>query len=635
MNRTREPEDDVCSEHTFFYQEPVRRLHSVPWPIRDIACSASERAGEAPRVESEPGLVSSVAGPGQRESGGWCIARPRGTGFKRGFERQGCECIDWSGGEAGCAGECASMEMLMESVYAIVELLTSLSMRLCVRLSSVSRRTPSPRGQVRFGSSLVGTICLHRSEALIPTTAHFYFRCPVHWFCWNCNRQSFNLDSPSSHPTPTSRPLVVAQPCAALVTPYDSRQSAAVAMPSLSPQVQKQPTRKQSSSSLLTPTTPGSAPGWKSIFRMPSLKKLNHGAHLLTVNDDRPLSYSSSHTVESSLEVPQVTNNNISANRSSYTSSQSTDSDPQRQLPQLSYPAPLPSESPVPSPTVQFPRTSVNGSPEQPPPKLLPRKEKTRSFLGRKLSFSIKPISPSQHHHQRPVVASQGIAKPPVRIGTTGMPSSQKPSTKASAARFLRRVASAPNAKGILSSPSAGHPPSVKNGLLTPVEPVPPLPGSPNGEQGTNSLETASSKSSAPALAMAPQKSGSGTRQHRALTASSVQKHRDAVAGLGEPPGRAAFRRTYSSNSIKVRSVEVRPSSFQKVKMLGRGDVGKVYLVREKKTDKLFAMKGKLLVSWLLTLRIDVHPHSALEEGDDCAEQDQAGPRRTGNPRHC
>jgi protein-serine/threonine kinase len=38
--------------------------------------------------------------------------------------------------------------------------------------------------------------------------------------------------------------------------------------------------------------------------------------------------------------------------------------------------------------------------------------------------------------------------------------------------------------------------------------------------------------------------------------------------------------------------VEVGPSSFQKIKMLGRGDVGKVYLVREKKTGKLFAMKG-------------------------------------------
>lgn len=35
------------------------------------------------------------------------------------------------------------------------------------------------------------------------------------------------------------------------------------------------------------------------------------------------------------------------------------------------------------------------------------------------------------------------------------------------------------------------------------------------------------------------------------------------------------------------------PSSFQKIKLLGKGDVGKVYLVREKKTEKLFAMKGK------------------------------------------
>lgn len=26
--------------------------------------------------------------------------------------------------------------------------------------------------------------------------------------------------------------------------------------------------------------------------------------------------------------------------------------------------------------------------------------------------------------------------------------------------------------------------------------------------------------------------------------------------------------------------------------MLGKGDVGRVYLVREKKTDKLYAMKG-------------------------------------------
>ena len=395
-------------------------------------------------------------------------------------------------------------------------------------------------------------------------------------------------------------------------------------MPSLSPSVPKQPTRKQSSSSLLTPTTPSSAPGWRSIFRMPSLKKLN-GGNLLTVDDDRPLSYSPSQTVESSLEVPQTTYNNTSANRSSYTSSQSTDSDPQRQLPKLSYPSPLPSHSPVSSPTVQFPRTSTNGSPDQPAPRLLPHKQKTISFLGRKLSFTTKSSSSSQHQHQS-VVASHGAVKPQVRTGVTGMSNSPKPSTKATAAKFLRRVASAPNAKGILSSPRVEYSPTTKNGFLAPVESVPPLPVSPSDQQGSNSLETASSKSSASAAPAVQPKSAGGTRQHRALTASSVQRHRDAVNGLGEPPGRAAFRRTYSSNSIKVRSVEVRPSSFQKIKMLGRGDVGKVYLVREKKTDKLFAMKGRFLASWYLSLQINVRLCSAVEERNDRSKQDQAGP---------
>lgn len=53
-------------------------------------------------------------------------------------------------------------------------------------------------------------------------------------------------------------------------------------------------------------------------------------------------------------------------------------------------------------------------------------------------------------------------------------------------------------------------------------------------------------------------------------------------------------RRTYSTASIKVKNVQVGPSSFTKVRMLGKGDVGKVYLVRQKSTDKLFAMKGIL-----------------------------------------
>jgi protein-serine/threonine kinase len=80
--------------------------------------------------------------------------------------------------------------------------------------------------------------------------------------------------------------------------------------------------------------------------------------------------------------------------------------------------------------------------------------------------------------------------------------------------------------------------------------------------------------------------------------------------GLRDSHHKQVFRRTYSSNSIKTRSVsrllhvkrgsadatqvEVTPSSFQKIKLLGKGDVGKVYLVRE---NKLYAMKGESVAS--------------------------------------
>lgn len=49
--------------------------------------------------------------------------------------------------------------------------------------------------------------------------------------------------------------------------------------------------------------------------------------------------------------------------------------------------------------------------------------------------------------------------------------------------------------------------------------------------------------------------------------------------------------RNYSSNSIRVTDVQVGPQSFEKLKLLGKGDVGKVYLVREKTSKNLYAMK--------------------------------------------
>ncbi|KAH9938406.1 Pkinase-domain-containing protein [Fomitopsis serialis] len=173
-----------------------------------------------------------------------------------------------------------------------------------------------------------------------------------------------------------------------------------------------------------------------------------------------------------------------------------------------------------------------------------------------------------------------GRTKPPMTADPThtGFPTITQPSSSksgplspkaigANASRFIRRVASAPNAKGLfLRTPGT----STRNGLLSPGDPSHTVHENGLSDQGTNSLETVSSASSR----------GYPTKDR-------VTNARNGADG----PGRVAFRRTYSSHSIKVKSVEVGPQSFQKIKMLGRGDVGKVYLVREKKTGKLFAMK--------------------------------------------
>lgn len=130
-------------------------------------------------------------------------------------------------------------------------------------------------------------------------------------------------------------------------------------------------------------------------------------------------------------------------------------------------------------------------------------------------------------------------------------------------ARKLRRVASAPNAQGLFKSGD-------KNAQS---EPQPPLPSP--GAYGTPLTGS---------IIKTPGGSGSGSPTHPPKGDRKEQlKQEQAVA----------FRRTYSSNSIKVRDVEVGPGSFEKIKLLGKGDVGKVYLVKEKKSDRLYAMKGE------------------------------------------
>ena len=132
-------------------------------------------------------------------------------------------------------------------------------------------------------------------------------------------------------------------------------------------------------------------------------------------------------------------------------------------------------------------------------------------------------------------------------------------------ARKLRRVASAPNTQGLFADNSTQERPQTAE-----------LGKQPLIEHGGSH-----------ALSMVD--AGNGTSPLPVVHVNGGP----ASPGLRNP---VAFRRTYSSNSIKIRSVEVGPGSFDKIKLIGKGDVGKVYLVREKKSSRLYAMKGMRLL---------------------------------------
>lgn len=160
---------------------------------------------------------------------------------------------------------------------------------------------------------------------------------------------------------------------------------------------------------------------------------------------------------------------------------------------------------------------------------------------------------PALRHRNDGSVPSSPPDTPELQV--TGVSGVEQATTanKEELARKLRRVASAPNAQGLFTSGQGDRPQTAELGK----EPL---------EQSGGSVGLA----------------GSGSEE----TTLAVPSLSSDVAN------NASFRRTYSSNSIKVRNVEVGPASFDKIKLIGKGDVGKVYLVREKKSSRLYAMKG-------------------------------------------
>ncbi|SCU77580.1 LANO_0A00738g1_1 [Lachancea nothofagi CBS 11611] len=93
----------------------------------------------------------------------------------------------------------------------------------------------------------------------------------------------------------------------------------------------------------------------------------------------------------------------------------------------------------------------------------------------------------------------------------------------------------------------------------------------------------------APALAAAAKSrgrhSGSAPLSSSAMTSPTTE----FPADFDEPQRSRRLRN--KSFSSKFKEVIVGPKSFEKIKLLGQGDVGKVYLVKEKETNRLYALK--------------------------------------------
>lgn len=192
-----------------------------------------------------------------------------------------------------------------------------------------------------------------------------------------------------------------------------------------------------------------------------------------------------------------------------------------------------------------------------------------------------EPISPTAHAN--PYFAHQGLpglrhrnegSAPPSPpdtpdIKVNGSDDHPTTATKEELARKLRRVASAPNAQGLFTKGNgSGERPAT-------------------AELGKDPLLLSDGSTQLADDSKSGQDKDDG---HHA------EVETDSLGALPQTTLRApaTFRRTYSSNSIKIRSVEVGPQSFDKVKLIGKGDVGKVYLVREKKSTRLYAMKGRV-----------------------------------------
>lgn len=180
-----------------------------------------------------------------------------------------------------------------------------------------------------------------------------------------------------------------------------------------------------------------------------------------------------------------------------------------------------------------------------------------------------------RHHNEGSVPPSPTQQEATVKVeAVSGANDQATTAGKEELARKLRRVASAPNAQGLFSSGKNAERPQT-------------------AELGKEPLVQNANSSNLSMVESAVVDAESSSKDVLPVDSTNL-----GIPTPGQIRNSVAFRRTYSSNSIKVRNVEVGPGSFDKIKLIGKGDVGKVYLVREKKSSRLYAMKGMICHFW-------------------------------------
>jgi len=289
------------------------------------------------------------------------------------------------------------------------------------------------------------------------------------------------------------------------------------------------------------PDSPRVQSSWKSIFRLPSttFKKTSSTNRLSPQLDTDSMSLSAQNRASRTSVTPSSSltpGSYFTEQRTSYNSSNthSTDSN-----------VGLNSKSPFSSPHhhifPHFPRQKSSDLLVSTPATPGRSRQHAKSTAARLHT----PFRGQQAYSADPIQHS--FSRAPTR-SKTNVPLTPK-SVSASATRFIRRVASAPNAKGLFSIGSRSPSATTKNGLLAPMDSVPPLPPLTSSEtdQGQDSLETISSSSS---------RGGRIAASPRHVSSNTPSLNSKFHHGL-TPPNRGAFRRTYSSNSIKVRQVRV------------------------------------------------------------------------------